>query len=155
MSIDISGIWHGTLASDGLTYMQGLEGGGWGGPPENHRVSLWISAQSPYKNFGYGQVVSHISGQMDGYTFHSSAFNGFIDDKGLVKLTFYVPTASVDWTLNARLTLRGTRGDISGTWTRMSWSEGLALHAVGTLSVRKFVPRIFVHTSLSYRRLEI
>lgn len=157
MNVDVSGIWIGTLYTDGLTHMQGLVGGGpgWGGPPKTYRISLWFSAQGDYKNFGYGQVVSPISGQMDGYDFYSVAISGFVDDKGLVKLSFYLPTMSVDWTLNARLTLRGMQGDISGNWTRMSWSNGWVLHELGTLSVTKFVPRFTDRAYLDYHKLEL
>jgi hypothetical protein len=56
MLVDVSGIWSGTVDTDGLTYLQGMAGGGdgWGGPPRTYPVALWIS-QGEYKNFGYGR----------------------------------------------------------------------------------------------------
>jgi hypothetical protein len=98
---------------------------------------LWISSQGDYKNFGYGQVVSPISGQVDGLEWYTNPVSGFIDHTGLVKLAFYLGTLSEDWTFNGHLTVRGIVGDISGNWTRMSWSNGIFLYQVGTMSVQK------------------
>jgi hypothetical protein len=140
MNADVGGIWYGTIYTDGLAHLQGLQGGaGFGGPPRTHSISLWISYQGDYKNFGFGKVVSPISGQVDGLEWYSIPVSGFIDDKGLVELVFYLGSLSEDWTFSGTLTVRGSRGDISGNWTRMSWSNGLFMHQLGTMGVQKLV----------------
>jgi hypothetical protein len=138
MIAELSGIWAGTVYTDGLTYAQGLGNGeGWGGPPRTHRITLSISSQGDYKNFSVGQIVSPISGQVGGLEWHAIPVSGFIDDKGRIKLVFYGTSPQVDWTFNGQLRAGGIQGDISGSWTRMSWSNGLFLYHLGTMSVQK------------------
>jgi hypothetical protein len=149
MIAELGGIWAGTMYTDGLVHAQGLKGGGggWGGPPRTNRITLSISYQGDYKNFGFGQVVSPISGQVDGLEWHSIPVSGFIDDKGLVKLSFYGSSPHVDWTFNGQLRAGGIQGDISGSWTRMSWSNGWFLYQLGTMSVQKrgfIVTRVYL-----------
>src|SRR3569833_2528605 len=98
-SWDVSGIWYGTSCTDGLTHAQGLQGDGegWGGPPQTYNVSLFVTWQSAYTSYGYGQVVSTIAALLDGMFWYSVPVSGFVDDKGLVKLTFYIGCASEEW----------------------------------------------------------
>jgi len=149
MNADVGGIWDGTIDTDGLEHFQGLQGDadGWGGPPSTDRITLWITSQGDYKDFGYGQVVSPISGQVDGLEQYSNPVSGFVDDRGLVKLIFYGSSPVVDWTFNGRLRAGIIRSDISGNWTRMSWSNGWFLYQVGTMSVQR---RGFIVTDRSY-----
>lgn len=99
MHVDVSGTWKGTENTDGLTYMQGLEGGGWGGPPRAYNVTLTITSQGDYENFTHGQWVSALSGDFhrsaDGYNIELIPVSGFINRDGLVKLSFIRPTLSV------------------------------------------------------------
>jgi hypothetical protein len=145
MNANVGGMWYGTIYTDGVWHLQGLVGGDEiPGPPSTHSISLWISYQGDYKNFGFGQVVSPISGQVDGLGWYTNPVGGFIDDKGLLKLVFYLPSVSEDWTFNGYLT-GGSRGDISGHWTRMSWGNGLFMHQFGTMSVQKLVLSLSDH----------
>ena len=138
MNANVSGIWYGTLYTDDIWHLQGLQGGDeLEGRPRTHSISLWISYQGGYKNFYFAQVASPISGQVDGLE-KTIPVGGFIDDKGLVKLVFYLASPTEDWTFNGYLT-GGSRGDISGHWTRMSWGNGLFMHQFGTMSVQKLV----------------
>jgi hypothetical protein len=86
-------------------------------------------------------VAALLSGQLDGFAYHPIPVSGFVDDHGLVKLSFFLPTVITDWNFSGRLTARGFLGDISGNWTRMMWSDGWFLHHLGTLRVKKPVRR--------------
>lgn len=138
MDADVSGTWKGTEYTDGLAHAQGLSGG-WGGPPKTYNVTLTITSQGDYENFTGGQWVSAVSGYFhrsaDGYNIELIPVSGFINRDGLVKLSFFRPTLSVDWAFNGRLKNYALHRRIAGDWTETSWSNGLVLHELGTVSV--------------------
>lgn len=154
MNADVSGIWEGTLhthtAKDTAVYnsysgpLEIRERLG-GGPPQIFNVKLSIASQSEYTHFGAGYFgefrprVSIISGHLYGYdqSFYLTPVSGFVDDAGLVTLSFLSPHYEA-WTFSGRLTVRGWRGGISGNWTQTSSSPPTwVIQEFGTLSVTK------------------
>ena len=139
MDADVSGTWTGTEYTDGLAHAQGFESGGWGGPPKTYDVRLTITYQGDYESFAGPQWVSAVSGYFQrsagGYNIELVPIGGFVNRDGLVKLSFFRPTLSVDCAFNGRLKNYALHRKIAGDWTETSWSNGLVLYRLGTVSV--------------------
>jgi hypothetical protein len=98
-------------------------------------VKLAITSQDNYRKFGTapGPLVSILSGQLDYIDPNvSTPVSGFVDDTGVVKLSFYWSSSRDDLTFVGRLTSRGLVRDISGNLMirvtpGSSWNESICL----------------------------
>jgi hypothetical protein len=108
-------------------------------------VKLAITSQDNYRKFGTapGPLVSIVSGQLDYIDPKvSTPVSGFVDDTGVVKLSFYWASSRDDLTFVGRLTSRGLVRDISGNLMirvapGTSWTDRFASYYFAKLSVHK------------------
>lgn len=141
MNPDVLGRWYGREYSNGLTYAQAISGEGWGGPPERYDVTLTVTAQDKYRNFGGGVWVSAFSGELSrraqGYYLGLIPVSGFVSSAGRVKLGFFTGTPEVYWSFNGTLAITPDYREIAGTWLSVTWSNGILLHGLGELRVHQ------------------
>lgn len=156
MNFDLLGNWQGTAYTDGLWFTPSLfnmngeyEGGvGSGGPPQTYTASLEIKWQGDYQTFYYALVVRPFYGQLVGVQQDSIPVSGFLNTQGFIKLSFYVDSPALppgvqsslmDWNFNGHITTQGGFRNLSGNWTKTSWSDGILSYQRGTLNIKRAI----------------
>jgi hypothetical protein len=155
MDIDLVGVWNGTFQTDGLWFIPNLfdqkgryvGGEGFGGPPVTANVSLEILWQGEYQNFYYALKVSPFYGDLVGVQQDSIPVSGFVNTYGFIKFGFYVdrPAPAVahvdgqDWAFDGYITTHGGFHNLSGSWAKTDWNDGVLFYQLGTLSGRRKV----------------
>jgi hypothetical protein len=154
MAAIISGIWNGTVTTETFPAYQAY-GGAFGGPKTIVQlggqpaatirdVNLAITTQDEYRKAATGELVSTVSGQLYDVV-ASTPVSGFVNDTGVVKLTFYNYSLLSDATFIGRLTGYGLMHDISGHLmnrtaagtNREPWAWAWIDYYFGMLSVKR------------------
>ena len=136
---DVRGTWTGTDHSDGIGRVQGLDPEGWllGRGEENFDVTLAITSQGRYRNFGGGRWISAVSGEFLSEGGDATAISGFVDLDGRVRLSLYSADPSYNWNFNGKLRLYVMTRRISGNWIQTWLGDEILMHQLGTLDVKQ------------------